>query len=213
MLVDEAVSTRFREVAVSGGEPFLHPRILPMLEYATIRINTVVLTNGTLLEIPRLDGLKRINTRNLTVQVSLDSATPDFHDARRGRGCWEKAVSGIRLLIDLGFHVAVRATVTDQTDDELDELRRFLYKLGVHDSRFYTMPVVKGGRSREGIEYSFSDLVPEPTVARDGLFWHPLKVDRSLCVAPDPFPLEGALLTMAEKVREVKPPCSSLGYR
>jgi MoaA/NifB/PqqE/SkfB family radical SAM enzyme len=212
-LVDDAVRTRFRQLAVSGGEPLLHPDILTMLEYSTLRMRTVVLTNGTLLATPRLSGLRRINRRNLTVQVSLDSADPAVHDAHRGRGCWEKAVQGIRLLRELEFDITIRSTVTTQSDEQIEELYRFLEGMGISRNQCYTMPVVRGGRCREGVEYGFGDLVPEPTVTGDGLYWHPLKVDPPLSIAPAIMPLEPALLKMLEKVREVNPPCASKGYR
>jgi MoaA/NifB/PqqE/SkfB family radical SAM enzyme len=212
-LVDDAVRSRFRQLAVSGGEPLLHPDILPMLEYSTLRMRTVVLTNATLLATPRLSGLRRLNRRNLTVQVSLDSADPKLHNSHRGRGCWERAVEGIKLLQELQFDITVRSTVTSQSEAEVEELYCFLEGMGISRNRCYAMPVVKGGRSREGLEYGFGDLVPEPTVAGDGLYWHPLKVDSSLSIAPDIVPLEPALLRMVEKVREVNPPCASKGYR
>lgn len=212
-LVDEAVRMRFRQVAISGGEPFIHPDVLAMLEYATRRVNTVVLTNGTLLETPSLSELAGLNRRNLTVQVSLDSADPQFHDSHRGRGCWDRTVRGIRLLLDLDFSVTVRATITEQSDEELVDLYQFLEELGVRRSRCYCMPLARGGRSPDGVEYSLGDLVPEPTVAADGLYWHPLKVDPSLAIASRFIPLEAGLARMSEVVREVRPPCSSHGFR
>jgi MoaA/NifB/PqqE/SkfB family radical SAM enzyme len=212
-LVDEAVRSRFRQLAVSGGEPLLHPDILTMLEYSTLRMRTVVLTNATLLTTPRLGGLRRLNRRNLTVQVSLDSADPSIHDSHRGRGCWERTVEGIKLLQKLQFDITVRSTVSNQTDAQMEELYRFLEGLGISRNRCYSRPVVKGGRSRDGVEYALGDLVPEPTVTGDGLYWHPLKVDSSLSIASEILPLEPALLRMVEKVQEVKPPCASSGYR
>jgi MoaA/NifB/PqqE/SkfB family radical SAM enzyme len=212
-LVDDAVRARFRHLAVSGGEPFLHPDILPMLEYATLRIRTVVLTNATLLATPRLSGLRRLNRRNLTVQVSLDSGDPRIHDSYRGEGCWKRTVQGLKLLQELGFDITVRSTVTEQTETDWEELHRFLEGMGISRNRCYAVPVVRGGRARDGIEHKLADLMPEPTVTGDGLYWHPLKVDTSLRIAPDPMPLEPALLRMAELVREVKPPCASRGYR
>jgi len=40
------VGEGFRELYVTGGEPFLEPEIVEMLEYASDRLPTVVLTNA-----------------------------------------------------------------------------------------------------------------------------------------------------------------------
>ena len=47
-LVDEAVAEGFEEIYVTGGEPFVEPAIVDMLEYATDAPPTVVLTNAML---------------------------------------------------------------------------------------------------------------------------------------------------------------------
>ena len=47
-LVDEAVAEGFEELYVTGGEPFIEPAIVDMLEYASARLPTVCLTNAML---------------------------------------------------------------------------------------------------------------------------------------------------------------------
>ena len=47
-LVDEAVDEGFTELYVTGGEPFVHPDMVAMAEYASERLETVVLTNAML---------------------------------------------------------------------------------------------------------------------------------------------------------------------
>ena len=47
-LVDEAVDEGFTELYVTGGEPFVHPDMVEMAEYASERLETVVLTNAML---------------------------------------------------------------------------------------------------------------------------------------------------------------------
>jgi hypothetical protein len=47
-LVDEAITGGFTEIYVTGGEPFLEPEIVSMLDYASERLPTVVLTNAML---------------------------------------------------------------------------------------------------------------------------------------------------------------------
>lgn len=85
-LVDQAVALGFRQAALTGEEPFQHPDIAAMIDYATARIDTVVLTNAHLIAAQTLDDLKRVDRSRLTVQVSLDSADPAVSDQLRGQG-------------------------------------------------------------------------------------------------------------------------------
>jgi len=65
-LVDEALAECFAEVYLTGGEPFLEPEIVAMLEYASDRLPTVVLSNAMLFtgrrrrELQRLAGRDRV---------------------------------------------------------------------------------------------------------------------------------------------------------
>src|SRR5512137_1931557 len=91
-LIDEAVALNFTEVFFTGGEPFILDEIYDMLAYASARLKTTVLTNAMLLKGTRLDRLTAINNERLSVQVSLDGAQADQHDAYRGAGSWAKTI-------------------------------------------------------------------------------------------------------------------------
>ncbi|MBI3107970.1 MAG: radical SAM protein [Candidatus Rokubacteria bacterium] len=45
--IDEGEALGAREIYLTGGEPFLHPEVLPLLERALAAAPTTVLTNGT----------------------------------------------------------------------------------------------------------------------------------------------------------------------
>jgi hypothetical protein len=84
-LVDEAVAEGFRELYVTGGEPFVHADIVEMAEYASERLPTVVLTNAMLFSGRRGRELRRLAGRpDLVLQSSLDGARPETHDRWRG---------------------------------------------------------------------------------------------------------------------------------
>jgi MoaA/NifB/PqqE/SkfB family radical SAM enzyme len=204
-LLDEAVSLGFRQVALTGGEPFMHPDIAAMIAYATARIDTVVLTNALVVTPKTLDNLKQADRRRLTVQVSLDSADPGENDALRGRGSWRKARRGLERLLAAGLTVAVRATLDGQGAQALAELTQFLGNLGVPADRVYGAPVAKVGNSRRGLELTRAGLWPEPTLIGDGLYWHPLLIEPSLVIARQTEPLEPALVRLAALVDEIKP--------
>src|SRR5512139_3116166 len=106
-LIDEAVALDFAEVFFTGGEPFILAEIYDMLAYTSTRMKTTVLTNAMLLRGRRLDHLNTIKNDNLIVQVSLDGARPDQHDAYRGAGSFTKTLEGIQALRTNGLRVRV----------------------------------------------------------------------------------------------------------
>jgi len=74
-------------VRYSGsGEPLLHPRIFPMLEYAVAHSGVVVslTTNGVLLDERRVEHL--LATGISVVDISLDAFTPETYAAVRVKG-------------------------------------------------------------------------------------------------------------------------------
>ena len=204
-LVDEAVALGFRQAALTGGEPFQHPDIVAMIDYATTRIDTVVLTNAHLIAAQTLDDLKRVDRSRLTVQVSLDSADPAVNDELRGQGSWQKAVQGLEQLLETGYAVSVRATLDGKGEDTLCDLARLLDPLGVPEERVYGAPVAKVGRAKHGLELSRAGLFPEPTIVSDGLYWHPLLIDPSTVMTTQIEPLESALQTLVDLAGQVNP--------
>jgi mycofactocin radical SAM maturase len=134
--IDELVALGVFQVNIGGGEPFLHPDILAILEHCVARgLVTCVSTNGTTLsEITA----RRLAALGVRVQVSLDGVTAESNDAIRGGGTFQKALHGLALLsreeIKLAVNVVLTRTNADQLDEMLALARRFDAKLRI--SRF-----------------------------------------------------------------------------
>jgi predicted phosphodiesterase/pyruvate-formate lyase-activating enzyme len=101
------------EIGFTGGEPFINPDLLGMLEDCLARgFKTLVLTNAMRpmqrLEAPLLDLQRRLG-RNLTIRVSLDHYTRELHEEERGSDTWQPTVDGLVWLARNGFTVAVAA--------------------------------------------------------------------------------------------------------
>jgi pyruvate-formate lyase-activating enzyme/predicted phosphodiesterase len=184
-VVDEALAEDFRELYLTGGEPFLEPDIAAMLEYASEHLPTVVLTNAMLFtgrrgrELERLAGLELAD--RLVIQTSLDGARAATHDAWRGAGSFERAMSGIAYARELGLSLRVAMTETPQNRGEVEELRELLEGVGVSGEDFAVRPLVRRGFAAEepsAIEVDDAVLAPELTVTADGVHWHPIGGDR-----------------------------------
>ncbi|CAA9508160.1 MAG: hypothetical protein AVDCRST_MAG17-1822 [uncultured Solirubrobacterales bacterium] len=180
-LVDEAVAEGFTEVYLTGGEPFVHPDIVAMLEYASDRLDTVVLTNAMLFTGRRGEELRRLAGRErLVVQTSVDGAWPETHDRWRGAGSWSSAMRGIAYARELGITLRVAMTETPDNRDEVEDLRALLAGAGVSGADFAVRPLVARGLAdgvEAGIAVSDGVMAPELTVTADGAHWHPVGAD------------------------------------
>ncbi len=210
-LVDEARREGFAEIYITGGEPFVHPEIVAMIEYAADRLPTVVLTNAMLFTGRRRAELVRLAGHpGLVLQSSIDGARAGTHDRWRGAGSWERAMAGLRLAADLGLPLRVAMTQTPENAGEVEELRRALAQLGGAGDDFAVRPLVArglaaasaGGPAAAGaIEVSDAVMVPELTITADGAHWHPVGAD--LGSSPDFLVAEGADVTLRDAKRLV----------
>ncbi|WP_112322674.1 radical SAM protein [Oceanibium sediminis] len=101
------------EIGFTGGEPFMNPDILDMLEASLSRgFDVLVLTNAMRpMQRKRIKaGLADLNARHagkLTLRISLDHHTAAFHDEERGVGAFEISLAGMRWLRDRGIRMTV----------------------------------------------------------------------------------------------------------
>ena len=196
-LVDEAVREGFSELYLTGGEPFAHPRIVELVEYASDRLPTVVLTNAMLFTGRRRAELARLAGRaNLTLQSSIDGARAATHDRWRGTGSWARAMGGLRHAAELGLALRVAMTQTPDNAGEADALRDVLAPLGITGDAFAVRPLVARGFAAQAeaagaIAVSDAVMVPELTITADGAHWHPVGAD--LGSSPDFLVATGAI--------------------
>lgn len=158
--IAEAEQAGVKEIYFTGGEPFLHGEILPLLERALRTAPTTVLTNGTLIGPEQADALAALAARapySLEIRVSLDDTDREGNDRVRGEGAWAKALEAVRLLRERGLLPIV--TATEITRDEhpagsgmYERFRDFLQRQGVERPRVKIMPVFGLGRQPAGGE-------------------------------------------------------------
>ena len=123
--LDEAEALGTREIGITGGEPFLNPDILEMLEDALSRgFEVLLLTNAMQpLQRPRvMKGLLKIKDElgeRLTLRVSLDHYSKALHEVERGPDTWDKALQGMDWLSKNGFNLAIAGrTCWEESDDD-----------------------------------------------------------------------------------------------
>jgi pyruvate-formate lyase-activating enzyme len=109
------------EIGFTGGEPFMNPEILGMIEDALAAgFHVLVLTNAMKpmqrLKAPLLDLTRRHGER-LTLRVSLDHYRPARHEELRGAGSWQPSIEGLTWLSANGFDVSVAGRTLWGEDD------------------------------------------------------------------------------------------------
>ena len=141
--LDESRALGVKEYYFTGGEPFMHPRMLDILEQ-TLRIGpATVLTNGTLFRdrtVERLRQLRDGSIYSLELRVSIDCPDPHSNDRIRGDGAFAAAMAGVKKLVDADFlPIVTMAQTWDDADAHsiYQRMRQALLDLG------YTRPRVK----------------------------------------------------------------------
>jgi MoaA/NifB/PqqE/SkfB family radical SAM enzyme len=103
-----------RTIGFTGGEPFMNPDIIGMLEDALAAgFETLVLTNAMRPMMKLAAPLEALRVRygsRLAVRVSMDHYSRALHQEERGPRAWQPMLKGLRWLSDSGFvvHVAGR---------------------------------------------------------------------------------------------------------
>jgi MoaA/NifB/PqqE/SkfB family radical SAM enzyme len=112
------------EIGFTGGEPFMNPDMLEMLEDTLSRgLSALVLTNAMqpLLR-PRIrDGLLALRDAfgdRLSLRVSLDHYSKALHEEERGPRSFDKTLEGIDWLAAEGFSISIAGrTCWGETED------------------------------------------------------------------------------------------------
>jgi len=111
------------EIGITGGEPFMAPEIIAILEEILQRgYRALVLTNAMRpmmkLQAPLVSLRERYGER-LVTRVSIDHYTRELHEKERGPRTWAPMIEGMGWLTANGFplHIAGR-TCWGETEEE-----------------------------------------------------------------------------------------------
>jgi MoaA/NifB/PqqE/SkfB family radical SAM enzyme len=138
-----SVALGVKEYYFTGGEPFLHPDMVAILERTLDFGPATVLTNGTLFTDAALARLRRAedaSSYSLEFRVSLDGFSAEANDPIRGHGTFERILAGVRQLL---AHDFLPVLTVAQTSDDADSGAQFEGFVSLLRSIGYDRPRVK----------------------------------------------------------------------
>lgn len=159
--IETAAAEGCRAYAFTGGEPFLHPQILELVDLALAHGPLDILSNGMLIDEPMARALGEraaASPYSFDLRISLDGIDAAENDAIRGRGVFAKAIAGIEQLVAHGIEPAVAITTLAARHETPEGRLAFLDMLrglGMTRPRLKLIPPFKIGReARRGGAYA-----------------------------------------------------------
>lgn len=133
-------------IALTGGELFLRPDAVNLIEYVHTRGYFVqVNTNATVLEDEHIERLSKLP--NLKMSISLDGSTASTHEYIRGNGTFHRTIDAIRTLCGQGISVAINMFVHAGNIDDISETLCLADSLGAEGFNCLNMMHVGRGNT------------------------------------------------------------------
>jgi len=123
--LDQIVERKWpiREIAFTGGEPFMNPEMIGMARASLAAGYQVLILTNAMRPMMRpkmqrgLLGLVEDFGDRLTLRVSVDHYSAKNHNQERGAGTFERTLEGMCWLRDNGFHMAIAGRTVWGEDD------------------------------------------------------------------------------------------------
>ena len=127
-ILDDLSLMEVFQVLIEGGEPFLHPHFLDIVEYGLARFPDIaILTNGTIYDektFKKLSELHKIHPE-LNLQISLDSHVPEINDKSRGKG--KEVIKNIERFLSYGLDLTIATVVHSKNAEFADKIIDYFY--------------------------------------------------------------------------------------
>ena len=168
----EAVGKHFKKLDIyfTGGEPFINPDFLKMINKALDYGNTTILTNGTKFSdriVKELEQISHSKKYQLIFRISLDGPTKELHDAFRGSGSFYKTMKGIKKVSDRNFKTIITSMKSWQKSENSSVEKAFISLLVDNDipsnnrTMKYLPPILIGREEQRNRGYTTNELFTE----------------------------------------------------
>ncbi len=143
-IVTEAKEIGLTSVKLTGGEPLIHPDIIPILRFIRDEgLGLSIESNGVAMT-PHIADLIKSCKRNF-ISISIDGMKENHEWMRGVPGSFERASQGVRTLVETGIHPQVIMAVANRNKDEIHSLARYAHDLGASSVKYnFVTPTVRG---------------------------------------------------------------------
>lgn len=132
-ILDMAAKIGVKEVNFTGGEPFLHPDIIDIIEYAyNLHLWILLSTNGIYLK-KYAAALKRFEER-IFISVSVDGMEKTHDELRGSKGAFKTTIEGVLALKEqiCGDKIELTMVLTSENMEDVIPVFNLSQKLGVY---------------------------------------------------------------------------------
>ena len=133
-------------ITLLGGEPLTRPDLPVIVDKISLHdIDLKIATNAMLVTAPTARRLADAGASRY--QVSMEGSTMSSNDAIRGRGAFERALAGIRILTDVGAEITLAFTLNGKNYSQIDSMFELAAILGVKTLKFNAFIPIGTGKS------------------------------------------------------------------
>ena len=123
---EELKKCRVFSVSLGGGEPLLRKDFKELIDgVVNNKMRFSIISNGLLINDEIIEYLK-YTKRCDGFQISIDGSNPEEHDICRGKGSFDKALTGLRCLVKHEMPTTVRVTIHKHNFKALDRIAELL---------------------------------------------------------------------------------------
>ena len=142
----------------TGGDPLMRKDIWELVDYAIERKIRVALAPAVtdILE----SSLDEIESRGISVSISLDGSRPEIHDNIRGiSGHFRRTVNILKQMVERGIRVQVNTAVMRDNARDLADIAKLLNDIGIRTWEvFYLIPVGRAQRELDLTPQEWEDV-------------------------------------------------------
>lgn len=139
-LVDSFRDIGLQTLQITGGEIFTYPLLeILVRKIIEIRPNIILSTSGYILNDHVIEVLKLIKEVNGGVRISIDGLEVTHNRIRNKNDAYERSINFIKKAIELGVTCQVATTLSNQSEEEVEEVVKTMKALGVS---FHVISVV-----------------------------------------------------------------------
>lgn len=148
-IVDELSEKNIHNIAISGGEPFLHKRINEIIDYCIEKkVRPNIISNLSQLS---LQDIEKLLKKDVNLQITFDGSDEKTHSLTRGIGIFQKNIDAVEKAIELNKidSIIIRYNVHKLNYQCIEEFINLMDKYNIKNLLFSFVKGIGRGKNWE----------------------------------------------------------------